>query len=990
MEEKSAENTKSKKELYVVGIGASAGGLEALESFFDNMQGDSGMAFVVVQHLSPDYKSLMVELLSKHTTMKVVRVEDGMDVEPNTVYLIPHKKNMIIFNGKLFLNEQNMTHGLNLPIDIFLKSLADDFEERAIGIILSGTGSDGTRGIRAIKEMGGMVMVQEMTDAKFDGMPRSAISTGIVDYIVEAQKMPEELLKYTKHPYIRNIEEGDKIILQDEDNLTKILGILKNKIGVDFTFYKKSTVVRRIERRISINQIDSIENYVKYLQYNVNEVQTLYKELLIGVTKFFRDTEAFEELETKVIPEIFRNSEKDTPIRVWSVACSTGEEAYSLAILFREYMDRNGIEKSIKIFATDIDKDAVEYAGNGIYPESIAADVPTERLMKYFVKNGNYYQIGKSIREMVIFAQHNIAKDPPFYKTDLIVCRNLLIYLETQLQQKIFSLFQFALNQNGFMFLGASESVGDSYTHFAAINTKWKIYQYKGGIKNSLTQSVGLFDFSRENYQRRNSALRSGRSAGEGELLEGIYKKILFDYIENFVVVDEFGNIINIFGDVNKYLRIPEGRMNFNVLKMAREEISGALGTAIHKAHKDNIRIVYKGINFGNETDNKEINITVIPFSDEKTKSKLIIIMFSNVSGETKQLEDIHEYDLERSTNQRIADLEQELQYTKENLQATVEEIETSNEELQATNEELLSANEELQSTNEELQSVNEELITVNAEYQSKIGELTELTNDINNLLASTGIGTIFLDRNLCIRKFTPAITEEINLIDMDIGRPISHISHNLKDESLVKDAEEVMKNLIPMEKEVQSSNGKWYIMKIRPYRTMENIIKGVVISLVEITDLKEKESEIEMVKEQLEMAMDSGKIAWWIWNVKTGNVDFHRRKAEMLGYTVQEFPKNVYAITELIHPDDYEEAMQAMRNHMEGKSHEYIVDYRIRMKNGGWKWLYDRGNIIERDNDGKPQKVIGVVIDINERKILQADLKIAEDMVKRYKDEVK
>ncbi len=473
---------QANSDFYIVGIGASAGGLEALEKFFGNMPADSGLAFVVVQHLSPDYKSLMAELLSKHTQMPVYEVQDGMSVEPNNIYLIPRKKTMTIFHGKLHLTDRGQEQ-LNLPIDIFLRSLAEDMGERAIAIILSGTGSDGTRGIRAVKEAGGMVMAQDTSSAKFEGMPQSAIATQLVDYILSAEQMSTELVSYIQHSCISTDLGAKPAIAKDEDNLSKIYAKLRSQAGVDFTYYKQSTMVRRIERRMSINQIDRLSDYLHYLYQSPNEVQTLYKELLIGVTKFFRDTEAFEFIGEKVIPEIFKGRSRNDQVRVWVAACSTGEEAYSLAILFSEYMEKSGNYLDVKIFATDLDKAALEYAGKGVYAESIAADVSLERLKNYFIKRGDSYEVLRRVREMVIFAQQNIITDPPFSKIDLVTCRNVLIYFQSVLQKKVLSMFQFSLKQDGFLFLGTSETVGDNSDFFLSYHNKWRVYQYRGGFR---------------------------------------------------------------------------------------------------------------------------------------------------------------------------------------------------------------------------------------------------------------------------------------------------------------------------------------------------------------------------------------------------------------------------------------------------------------------------------------------------------------------------
>jgi two-component system CheB/CheR fusion protein len=831
---------------YIIGIGASAGGLEALEKFFTAMPPDSGFSFVVVQHLSPDYKSLMVEILTKYTRMRVIHARDGMLVQPDHVYLMPRKKNMTIFHKKLFLTDQDHNHAnINLPIDHFLKSLAEDQQEKAVGIILSGTGSDGSRGIRMIKEAGGIVIVQSRESAKFDGMPLSAITTGIVDYILTPEQIPDTLLKHIKHPHSIKIEDVNNKTSSEEDNLTKILSVIRNETGIDFTFYKPSTIVRRIEHRMSINQLGDLKYYLRHLYNTPNEVKNLAKELLIGVTQFFRDQPAFELIETKVIPQIFKNQTIKKTFRVWSVGCSTGEEAYSLAILFKEYLEKNDLKDlEIKIFATDIDKKALEYASTGIYSESMSADISKERLRKYFVKKGDTYQVTREIREMVIFAPHNIAKDPPFSKIDLISCRNLLIYFQARLQKKVFSTFSFSLNTGGFLFLGPSESLNEFSEAFKSMDIKWKIYEYKGTSKTAIISERISTDFVKNNRDKilqapSNHDRTINKPVNEDKILGKAFETMLDNYNLSSVVITESADLIHVYGDINNYLKIPKGKVQLNLLKMVDKELNIALGTAVHRAFRDLDKVVYRNVDVRVDGKAKKINLVINPFMDHDRKEKLAMVTFEEITNLPDEQLETPNFDLQTESSQLIADLEYELQFTKENLRATVEELETSNEELQATNEELLASNEELQSTNEELQSVNEELITVNSEYQSKIGELTELNNDMNSLYSSTDIGTIFLDLDLCIRKFTSGIKKEINIITHDIGRPLEHISHNLKYNDLIKDSESVLESHHSIEREVQGKNDNWYLLRIQPYRTTDNVIKGVVILLIDITKLK-------------------------------------------------------------------------------------------------------------------------------------------------------
>lgn len=879
--EESNLNHFDQESLFYVGIGASAGGLEALEEFFKNMPANSGLAFIVVQHLSPDYKSLMVELLSKHTKMPVFRAEDSMEVKPDCVYLIPPKKNLTINKGKLYLSDPVYTHGLNLPIDIFLRSLAEDQGEKAIAIILSGTGSDGALGIRAIKGNGGIVFAQDDETAKFDGMPRSAIATGLVDFVLPPSKMPKQLLKIVKNKYFNKTIDDNAAITIGEDYLSKILSIVKENVGVDFSFYKPNTIMRRIERRLSINQFDDIESYFNFLAQSKKEALILYKELLIGVTKFFRDPEAFEIIKNKAIPEIFKEKKQNAEIRVWSVGCSTGEEAYSLAILFKEYISANNIKCELKIFATDIDKDSVEFASAGIYPESIVADVPHEYLNKYFVKKNKGYQVHENIRRIVIFASHNLMKDPHFSKIDLISCRNLLIYIKPNFQKKVFALFQIALNAGGFVFLGSSETLGEYASNFDVISSKWKIYKIKETLK--------YFDYSnifaplRTEDSYYEAPIANNRKYFE-DVIETAFDALIGDYIPPSIVVDENYDILHICGDVNQFVKLPSGKASFNLLNLVKGELRTPISIALHKAFKEEKSIIYKNYDFKDDSSEQQftVDIKIKTAYQKRTKKQIAIVIFDGLKKVEIENKNIEVLEADEQRKRQIQDLEQELKYTKENLQATIEELGAANEELQSTNEELISSNEELQSANEELQSVNEELYTVNAEYQKKIEELTQLNNDMINLLKNTNIGTLFLDSDLKIRKFTPAVIETVNILEMDIGRPIYHISFNFDYPKIIEDINYVLKTLNPREFQVQGRNGKWYSVKILPYRTINNAVEGIVINFIDITERVKYEEELKREKDLLIFILENSPVAKFIIDDE-GYINFANKKAHEL-----------------------------------------------------------------------------------------------------------
>ena len=856
---KSKALTKVTKEPVIVGIGASAGGLEALQEFFENLPDDSGLIFVIVQHLSPDYKSLMDELLSRHTRMKIYKIIDGQQLEPNSVYLIPPRKNMTIFNGRLFLTDQIVSKGLNLPIDIFLQSLAKDQGKNAIAIILSGTGSDGTLGIRTIKEAGGMIMVQDNRTAKFDGMPRSSISTGLVDYILPPSQMPEELLNFVKHPFINKTKSIEKVIQNEEDSYSKVLAIIRDHVGVDFSSYKNNTILRRLEKRLSINQVSNIEDYVNILLSSPVESRILYKELLIGVTRFFRDTDAFELLRKKVVPEVFKNKNDKDTIRVWSVGCSTGEEAYSLAIIFQEYMEENGIEKDVKIFATDIDRDAIDYAGAGIYPENLVNDVDTNYLSKYFVNSDSGYQVTERIRRMVVFARHNLMKDPPFSKIDFITCRNLFIYLLPEMQTRLLSMFYFSLNKDGYMFLGSSETIGDLSDGFETVNSKWKIYKYKPGAKYNLHENYSI-NITQQNEERGYPQAANVKTR-EKRIQDILVEQMIDNFVPPTVVLDENYNIVRVINDVSKYVRVQPGIFSQNLLKMVPSDLAITLNSILRNLRKKKQKLVYNNIAFNFDDRKEKIDIEGLIISDAEDGGEFYSISFIENKSESirehaHQAED--SYDLEEQYHDRISELENEVQVTKESLQATVEELETSNEELQSSNEELIASNEELQSTNEELQSVNEELYTVNTEHQSKIEELTQLNNDMNNLLKNINVGTLYLDRKLTIRKFTPLVKDITNIRNNDVGRPVHHLSIENTYKNFIRDTENVLRDLKTKEKEILGPDKNWYIIRMRPYRNDDNAVEGVIITFININSLKKTLKSLEEERKLLIRILDS------------------------------------------------------------------------------------------------------------------------------------
>ncbi len=959
--------TNEKQDFYVVGVGASAGGLDALEKFFSHTPADNGLAIVIIQHLSPDYKSLMADLLAKRTDMPVHVAEDNMPIEPNNVYLIPPRQSLTTFHRKLFLTERE-TGQLYLPIDIFFQSLADDLGEKAIGVILSGTGSDGTRGIRAIKEKGGLVIVQDEQSAKFDGMPRSAIATNLVDYILPPEQMVREVLNYVQHPCLVSDPSIKRAIVQDDDNLNKVFALLRSSSGVDFTYYKQNTMVRRIERRMSIKQMEKLSDYLHYLYQSPSEVNTLYREFLIGVTRFFRDPEAFDYIRRNVIPSVFANKKRGDPIRIWVAGSSTGEEAYSLAILLTEYMETSGRHMDVKVFATDLDKNALEIAGKGIYPESIAADVSTDHLQNYFIKSGDSYTVSRRIREMVIFAQQNIITDPPFSKVDIISCRNVLIYLQPVLQKKVITAFQFALNPNGYLILGTSETVGDSEDYFQCMDVKLKIHQYKGGFRpsvsdNRLIRAPGMIQHT---TTRNPSGLREDWRA-----LDNIQRGMLEAFLPPMAVVDENLNLIYTVGDMDAYLRVPSGGIfTANIIKQAREGLAIPLSTAIHKVLNDQEPVIYKNIHIGAGPSFLMIDMLAKPFFDQGTRQKLAFIEFSPVTQTQNTTSEPQTYDVASSAQQRIQDLEHELQYTRESLQATVEELETSNEELQATNEELFAANEELQSTNEELHSVNEELITVNAEYHAKIQELTRLNEDINNLLSSTEVGTLFLDMELRIRLFTPAAQKEFHLLDQDLGRPLRYVTHDFINCDLISEARLVLKTLTPRELEVQDVTNRWYQMRLTPYYTLQQQVGGVVITFMDITALKTANNQLARLSWAVEQSAQLN-----IITRLDGGIEYtNPRVAEATGFSAEEMLGKSW---QMLFSSEKVEVLSTMKNALLQRN-TWRGEVRYFRKDGTAVWCIAALSPIKNAN-GEIMAILFAIDDISDLKHSEEALQESE-----------
>lgn len=849
---KKEKQKKPEENFPIAGIGASAGGLSAFEGFFSGIPKDvnTGVAFVIVQHLDPKYKSILTTLISRYTSMPVFEVEESMEVRPNCVYVIPPNRDLAYHEGLLHLIEPAKPHGHRMPIDFFFRSLAEEKKEWAIGIVLSGTGSDGTLGIRAIKAEGGMVMAQAPESSEYDSMPRNVIDTGFADYILPPEEMAAQLISYVSQVF----GKAYHLAPRTEDSMNRIFNLIFSQTGHDFSRYKKGTITRRIERRMAVHAIKNLDEYVNYLEQKPAETEALFRDFLISVTSFFRNPRAFDALEEEVIPKLFAEKHLHETVRIWVPGCSTGEEAYSIGILLQEHMEALRRTFKIQIFATDIDSRAIERARTGIYPASISVDVSPERLERFFTLSPDgSYRINKNIREMVIFSEHDLTKDPPFSKLDLLSCRNVLIYMDSELQKRLIPLFYYALNPGKYLFLGSSETVNGFTNLFDTLDRKAKLYQSRQNSGSEQFHSIATYIPQRLESREVPAKVVEIPVQGKPKYRELTEKILLQNYTPAGVLVSETGDILYIHGRTGMYLEPAPGEAGMNILTMAREGLRQRLTIALQRAKNDKKPLFYSEVQVKTNGDFTSVNLVVIPVAATPYALEgpdLLLIIFEKAPvWEQKKTEEAVSGDYGDATEADVRMLklaeklrikEEELKATNEELQTSTEELKSSNEEMQSVNEELQSTNEELESSKEELQSVNEELATVNAELQNKVSDLTQANNDMNNLLAGTDIGTLFVDYGMRIMRFTPAVTNLVNLIPSDVGRPIWDIATSIVGyDHLISDIREVLDKLIPKEIEVQTRSGMWFLMRIRPYRTLDNVIKGAMITFIDITELR-------------------------------------------------------------------------------------------------------------------------------------------------------
>ncbi len=860
------DQRKTRLDFPVVGIGASAGGLEAFQNFFSHLPTDTGMAFVVIQHLDPSDGGLLPGLLARYTGMRVAEIKNGIAIEPDSVYVIPANRDLSIEDGSLTVQEPQTKRGIRMPIDFFLRHLAEAQGDRAYAVILSGTGTDGTLGIKAIKENFGLVLVQDPEEAKFSGMPQSAIDTGLADYIGPAEELPKKLVAYASNVAATPLPLQDKTL----EIVQQILAVLRTQTGHNFAGLKENMLIRRIQRRRDILELPSLQQYLTYLKQNDSEAQLLYKELLIGVTNFFRDSEAWDALKGAITQELLKRP-PEKALRIWDVGCSTGEEAYSLAITLSEAIDAAGLTDRLEwqIFATDIDADSIDVARQGRYYPNIALDVNAERLSRFFTKEDANYRVKKSIRERIVFAVQDVTRDPPFTRLDLLVCRNLLIYFTSDLQQRLVPLFHYSLNPAGLLFLGSSESLGKFEADFEVFSSKWKIY-LNTSVYDETRYEIPYPVYNPDRFERTQP------KEYRPSLREVVQHALLSTFAPAAVVVNRDGDIVYFFGKTGRYLEPATGKASLNVNTLAREGLRLELNNAIYRAVRTDKEVLIKGLSLEEDGNVNPVNVRVRPLDKVAAVKDLYLVTFEvrppapqPTPGRGRKGK--HE-ERELAYENEIKSLRERVQSAAEEIETAREEFKSTMEELQSTNEELQSTNEELKTSREELESTNEELVTVNSELNQKNQDLAHANDDLQNLLDSIDLATLFVDRRLRIMRFSPSVTRIFNVIASDVGRPLSDISLNLEDTALFTDVERVIQSGDERESDVKTKEGKWYHVRIMPYRAIDdNVLGGAVISFSDITGQKTSQAEAQKAASILAQGGDSiiaydldGTVSFW------------------------------------------------------------------------------------------------------------------------------
>ncbi|MCR9152499.1 MAG: PAS domain-containing protein [Bacteroidetes bacterium] len=959
---------------YVVGIGASAGGLDAIQKLFARMPIDTGLSFVIIQHLAPDFESLMPDLLARHTKIPIVKAGDKQLIKPNTIYLNDGKKNLHIKGDRLFSMAKGPKGYLNLPIDIFFQTLGEEHGERSVGIILSGTGSDGSRGIKTIKEKGGLVLVQDPGEAQFNGMPGSAIATSITDFVLPIIKIAELISKFPNRTRISSLTDDKN--LNEEAIFQKILSLVQGESGINFKLYKPNTLLRRLEKRMGLIGVSSLQAYKEYLDANHSERIALGQDFLIGVTSFFRDTPAFQLFNDWILPEIVQRKQEDEEVRIWIPGCSTGQEVYTMAILFDEYIHQTNTRVNYKIFATDVDGEAITTASKGVYHANIINEVEETYLDRYFVGEGADYRVVKRIRDRIVFSKHDIINDPPFIRLDLISCRNLLIYFDTQAQSKVLRNFQFSLNPKGILFLGSSESLGPVQGGFKVIDEKWRLFQKVGEPNPNLERSEYEFSNRKRSVEPAIALREPGMRKPTTGAADLFYRYLGKRFSPASLFVDENFNILFLVGNVGARLKHQEGVFQDNLLKMLSPRLAAQVrkGVEVLKGEPKTQEIRINDV-LDPEEESAEFDLVFHRPIENQLKGAYLIHFSENrpFSNKVKVLEPVQSSD---SQEERINYLQDRLRIAEEELQRTIEELETTNEELQSSNEELMASNEELQSTNEELQSVNEEIYTVNAELQDSNHRLKLINDDLANLLNSTNIATLFLDSELNIRNFTPELKRHFKLGDTDIGRPISSFASSFSEDdrlSIINDSKLVLKDLKETEREIVDENGKTFLKRIVPFITNDNIVEGLVINFIDVDQLKLKEESLRLKQAELLQSQKLAKIGSWILNVQTNDVDWTDELYKMYGLDPGLAPPGYDDHAKLFSPESWERLSAAVEQLvLKGTAYEMELNF-VRV-DGEKGWLFVKGEA-EFDRDGQVIYARGIAQDITERKELMLRL---------------
>jgi two-component system CheB/CheR fusion protein len=943
---------------YVVGVGASAGGLEALEAFFANLPTNTGASFLVIQHLSPDFESVMDQLLRRHTHMPVVMAADGMALSPDKVFLIPPKTQLTLHGEALRVRPQERDRHPPLAIDTCFDSLAAEHRDRAIGVVLSGTGTDGSVGLRAIKSAGGVTMVQDPEEAQFDGMPNAAIRTGMIDLVLPASAMGKALNSYLNSTLL---PLRDDSIQLDEDAIGRVFEILKSHTRVDFGQYRDKTLFRRLGRRMSILQVGSLAELAERLVDSDEEIEALFEDLLIGVTDFFRDPE-FHQVWSSQIPMLHKLA-AGGQIRVWIPGCSTGEEPYTVAMCFEEYAAANRTPIDYKIFATDLNRRALTHASEAVYSPAMADRIGPDRLERFFRRVDRGYRISPSLRGRVVFAPHNLIEDPPFTRMHLVSCRNLLIYFEKEAQERALRSMTFALRPGGMLMLGPSETLAGFDEHFDSLSARWKLFRRRGG---SAMVVRGQADPAMLGAERAKTVMPIRQRSWLD--LESVCNSFISQFVPACVLTDDRGRILHSFGEPNLYLRMSAGRATLDLLNMLSAEARSYIATAMHRAQSSGLPAVCNSVSFEIEGDSRNAMVTVrfLPPQDPKKAAGSFLILFGDPDLAQREGERI---DVDTETLTRIQIIERELAETRENLNSSIEQLEGSNEELQSTNEELLSSNEELQSTNEELHSVNEELYTVNAEHQRKIHELTELTADMENLLESIDVGTIFLDRALCIRKFTPQARRMVRLASTDVGRPISDLSHSFAELDLETELRGVLERSEPVEFEGHDIEGVPRLVRLLPYRS-NGEVTGAVITMIDVTRVHDTQRKLKRTREDFDLLLEHLEQVFWLYDAENRSIDFVSPYVEQLiGIPAEPGAQTTERWFQCIHPEDVDRVREAIEE--VSPRQDLDIEYRVITSRGELRWVQARGRSINLP-DGRTSRVVGLTEDITARKELQ------------------